>query len=682
MTIRLKDAVSILPGVGPATVEKLKQLKIETVEQLIFTFPSRHHDYTLRDLNEVQHNEIITVEGTIESQPTVFFSGRGKSRLQIHLRVKEHLIKVVFFNQHYLKDRFSPGDLITVSGKWDKGRQSITANKWFAGPQDDNQHFEPVYRLKGLFHQKTFRNFVQQALEEVEGQLSEPLASQLLQQHQLLDIHRAVHAIHFPKEPDERKKAEYRFAYEELFFFQLKMMAMKKKRKQANTGRVIAYDIERLKTFIQSLPFEMTRAQKKVVNEICADLKSTVRMNRLLQGDVGSGKTVVAATAIYAAFTAGKQSAFMAPTEILAEQHAATLAEWLAPFNVRLAFLSGSTKAKDRKQIITALESGEIDVLIGTHALIQPDVVFQSLGLVITDEQHRFGVEQRRILKDKGDQPDVLFMTATPIPRTLAVTTFGEMDVSIIDELPAGRQEIETYWMKEDALPALLRRMEKELSEGRQAYVICPLIEESDTLEVQNAIDVYNQLTQYYGERQTVGLMHGKLHHEIKDEVMREFSEGKIDVLVSTTVVEVGVNVPNATFMLIYDATRFGLAQLHQLRGRIGRGSHQSYCILLADPKNDEGRERMQSMVNTTDGFILAEKDLELRGSGDLFGTKQSGIPDFQFADPIKQLSLVMQAQRDAERLLNDEQFMASQEGLKLREYLKKHAVLEGERID
>ncbi len=385
---------------------------------------------------------------------------------------------------------------------------------------------------------------------------------------------------------------------------------------------------------------------------------------------------------LYAAVTAGFQGALMAPTEILAEQHAENLYAWFEPIGVRIALLSGSTKAKARREILAHLADGEIDILIGTHALIQPDVEFKNLGFVITDEQHRFGVEQRRILRDKGENPDVLFMTATPIPRTLAITAFGEMDVSIIDELPAGRKQIETHWMKHEQIGAVLTKMEAELKAGRQAYVICPLIEESDKLDVQNAVDVYEQLTTYFHSRFKIGLMHGRLHPDEKDAVMRAFSEGEIHVLVSTTVVEVGVNVPNATFMVIYDAERFGLAQLHQLRGRVGRGEHQSYCVLLADPKTDEGKERMISMTETNDGFRLAEKDLELRGPGDFFGKKQSGLPEFKMADLVHDYRALDVARQDATRLIEEEAFWTAEQYAPLRKMLEESGVLEGERID
>ncbi|MCM3637912.1 ATP-dependent DNA helicase RecG [Sporosarcina luteola] len=682
MTPSILDSVTTLKGVGKASAEQLQKLGIETIEELINTFPYRHEDFRLKNLAETPHNERVTIEGRVESEPSVLFLGRNKSRLQLRLLAGNHLVKAVFFNQHYLKDRISIGMIVTVTGKWDRGRQVINVSNFSQGPKTDQADFEPVYSLKNVMHQKTFRKYMRQALDLCSGEIAEVLPYSLREAYLLPSVGEALEMVHFPKSPNDVKQARRRFVYEELLKFQLKMIGMKKIRKETEKGTPIHYDLDRIKEFIASLPFELTNAQKKVVNELCAELKSPMRMNRLLQGDVGSGKTVVAAIALFAAITGGFQGALMAPTEILAEQHADSLSSWLEPFGVNVAFLSGSTKGKARRIIIEKLQSGEIDLLIGTHALIQPDVGFAKLGLVITDEQHRFGVEQRRVLREKGLNPDVLFMTATPIPRTLAITAFGEMDVSILDEMPAGRKKIETYWLKEESLLPVLRKMEKELQAGRQAYVICPLIEESDKIDVQNAVDVHGQLTHHFAGRYTVGLMHGRLHSDEKDAIMREFSEGKIDCLVSTTVVEVGVNVPNATFMLIYDATRFGLAQLHQLRGRVGRGADQSYCVLLADPKNEEGKERMQSMTETNDGFLLAEKDLELRGAGDFFGKKQSGMPEFKMADLVHDYRALETARQDAEKMLASDEFWTDPEYKFLREDLEQSGALSQERMD
>lgn len=677
-----KAPVSSLKGVGKQAAETLRDMKIESLEDLIMTFPYRHEDFQLKDLAETPHNERVTVEGRVENEPSVLFLGKNKSRTTVTVLVGRHLVKAVFFNQHYVKAKLQIGAVVTLTGKWDRGRQLITVSSHSIGPRTDGADFEPVYSLKGSMHQKTFRKLMRQALDATKGSLQDCLPASIREEYQLLPFEQALETVHFPEDAASLKQARRRFVYEELLLFQLKMQALRKKNREAEGGSFIDYDLVRLKAFIDALPFDLTGAQKRVVNEICRDMKEPFRMNRLLQGDVGSGKTVVAAIALYAAVTAGKQGALMAPTEILAEQHANTLEEWFRPFGVSVALLTGSVKGKRRKEVLKRLADGEIDILIGTHALIQPEVLFKSLGLVITDEQHRFGVDQRRVLKDKALNPDVLFMTATPIPRTLAISAFGEMDVSIIDEMPAGRKEIETYWMKKEMFGKIVGRMEKELLAGRQAYVIAPLIEESETLEYQNAVELYQQLTAYFEGRHTVGLMHGRLHPDEKEETMREFAEGKIAVLVSTTVVEVGVNVPNASFMLIYDAERFGLSQLHQLRGRVGRGSDQSYCVLLADPKTEIGKERMNSMTETNDGFILAEKDLELRGPGDFFGRKQSGIPEFRMADLVHDYRALEAARKDAEELIASEAFWVSDETKCLRAMLEDSGILEGGRLD
>ncbi|WP_093060275.1 ATP-dependent DNA helicase RecG [Psychrobacillus sp. OK028] len=676
------DLVTSLKGVGSGTAKALQELGIVTLTDLVMTFPYRHEDFRLKNLAETAHNERVTVEGRIESEPSLLFLGKNKSRMQVRILAGQHLIKAVFFNQAYLKEKIIPGSIVTVSGKWDRGRQVINVSAFSIGPKTDLQDFEPVYSLKGSINQKTFRKFMRQALNQLKESLVDPLPASIRVPYRLPGIADALEGIHFPKDADHSKDARRRFVYEELLVFQLKMQAIKKVRKEQNVGNGISFHNDLVKKLIETLPYELTDAQKRVVNEICRDLREPHRMNRLLQGDVGSGKTIVAAICLYAVITAGFQGALMAPTEILAEQHASSLDEWLAPIGVRIALLTGSTKAKARRAVLENLEAGNIDLLIGTHALIQPDVTFKKLGLVITDEQHRFGVEQRRVLKDKGENPDVLFMTATPIPRTLAITAFGEMDVSIIDEMPAGRKKIETHWMKPDQLHKLIARLKNELASGRQAYIICPLIEESEKLDVQNAVDVYNMMAVELKGSSTVGLMHGRLHSDEKEQVMRDFSEGKIDVLVSTTVVEVGVNVPNATFMIIFDAERFGLAQLHQLRGRVGRGEYQSYCILLADPKSEEGKERMTSMTETNDGFILAEKDLELRGPGDFFGKKQSGLPEFKVADLVHDYRALNTAKVDAERLLDSKEFWDSDEMAGLRDVLINSKAMDGERID
>nr|WP_185150714.1 ATP-dependent DNA helicase RecG [Cytobacillus dafuensis] len=676
------EPITSIKGIGAETAEALAEMNILTVKDLLEYFPYRYEDYRLKDLAEVKHEERVTVEGKVHSEPSLIYYGKKRSRLTLRVLVGRYLIQVVLFNQPYLKSKISINDTVSVTGKWDQHRQTITANEVHVGTDSISKDFEPVYAVKGKITVKGIRRFINLAFSQFGSNIEENLPEHFLVKYKLMNRLTALRIMHFPTDQNELKQARRRFVYEEFFYFQLKMQALRKIEREHSKGIAQAYQLENIKTFLQSLPFSLTNAQKRVVNEILADMKSPFRMNRLLQGDVGSGKTAVAAIALYASCTAGFQGALMVPTEILAEQHAESLKLMLEPFQIKCELLTSSVKGKSRREILQLLKAGDIDILIGTHALIQDEVEFHHLGLVITDEQHRFGVEQRRVLREKGESPDVLFMTATPIPRTLAITVFGEMDVSIIDEMPAGRKLIETYWAKPNMLDRVLGFIEKELRAGHQAYVICPLIEESDKLDVQNAIDVHSQLTHYFFDRYQIGLMHGRLHPDEKESVMKAFSRNEIQVLVSTTVVEVGVNVPNATMMVIYDAERFGLAQLHQLRGRVGRGSDQSYCILLADPKSEVGKERMKIMTETNDGFLLSEKDLELRGPGDFFGKKQSGLPEFKVADMVHDYRALETARNDAAQLIQKNEFWSAPEYMNLRNYLKESGVLKGEKLD
>ena len=682
MSNLINQPVTDVKGIGPEMGAALADMNIHSIQDLFEYFPYRYEDFRLRDLAEVKHEERVTVEGVIHGEPSLMYHGRKKSRLTVRLLVDRYLIKVVFFNQPYLKQKMTVNETITVTGKWDQHRQTITANQMSVGENQKKQEFEPVYAIKGKVTVKGLRKHINNAFAQFGSQITEILPEELLQRYRLMNRRDALKLMHFPQGAEDVKQARRRFVYEEFLLFQLKMQALRKFEREQSPGIAQSYQTTAVQEFIKGLPFPLTNAQQRVVNEVLSDMNSSYRMNRLLQGDVGSGKTVVAAITLYASITAGYQGALMVPTEILAEQHAESLTALLSPFGIECRLLTSSVKGKKRREILGELADGNIDVLIGTHALIQDDVSFKNLGLVITDEQHRFGVEQRRVLREKGESPDVLFMTATPIPRTLAITVFGEMDVSVIDEMPAGRKTIETYWAKHDMLDRVLGFMEKELAQGRQAYVICPLIEESDKLDVQNAIDVHHTLSVYFGSRYKVGLMHGRLNSAEKDAIMQEFTENKSQVLVSTTVVEVGVNVPNATFMLIYDAERFGLSQLHQLRGRVGRGEFQSYCILLADPKNEVGKERMRIMTETNDGFELSEKDLELRGPGDFFGKKQSGMPEFRVADMVHDYRALETARNDAAVMVQSTAFWQSEKYRSLRQTLEASGVLAGEKLD
>ena len=648
--MNLQDPVTALSGVGEKRAETLANLGIETIEDLLSYYPFRYEDIQERQIQEINDQEKVTLKGLVVSPAVLNRFGYKKSKLSFRLMQENDVFMVSFFNQPYLKDKVVVGEEIAIYGRWDAKRQTLNGMKILSS-SSQNEGFSPIYHVNKSIRQTTLIQLIKQAFEQYYGYIEENLPQNLVDKYRLFARNEAMWAMHFPKTMEDHHQAKRRVIFEEFFIFQMKIQGLKTKEKAEKNGLSIPYDIQKLKAFIASLPFELTNAQKKVTNEICKDLLSPNHMQRLLQGDVGSGKTIVAAIVLYAATTAGFQGALMVPTEILAQQHYQSLAELLRPFEVNVALLTGSTKTKERQQILTDLKSGELDIIIGTHALIQDEVDFAHLGLVITDEQHRFGVNQRKVLREKGYKPDVLFMTATPIPRTLAITAYGEMDVSIIDEMPAGRIPIVTRWVLPKQLDQVLKWGQTELASHHQMYVICPLIEESESLDVENAQKIYEQLRDYYAPDYQVGLLHGRMKNDEKDAVMQAFKENQLQVLVSTTVIEVGVNVPNATAMIIIDADRFGLAQLHQLRGRVGRGSQASYCILVANPKNEVGKERMKIMTQTNNGFVVSQKDLELRGPGEVFGNRQSGLPVFHFADIVADAHILEVAKEEAQAI-------------------------------
>ncbi|WP_415362870.1 ATP-dependent DNA helicase RecG [Mammaliicoccus lentus] len=642
-----------LKGVGPKSLQLLNELNIHTLEDLVLYLPTRYEDESVINLNEASDGGVVTVTGEVYSSPTVAFFGRNRSKLTCHMMINNIAVKVTFFNQPYLKKRLVMGETVTVKGKWEQKKQIITGQKVMAERQEGGNTLTPIYRLKEGLKQKQLNKYIEQALSLVD--IDEWLSEDLISKYKLMSLKDVIPILHRPIEFDYLKMARRTFAFNELFLFQLKMKWLSKLEKEANKIEGLNYNVQDVKEFIDTLPFELTDAQKSSVNEIFRDLKAPIKMHRLLQGDVGSGKTVVAAIAIYAMFNANKQSALMVPTEILAEQHAISLDE-LFGGRLNVALLTSSVKGKKRKLLLEQLRAGQVDILVGTHALIQDDVEFNDIGLVIIDEQHRFGVNQRKKLREKGADTNVLFMTATPIPRTLSISAFGEMDVSSIKQMPKGRKEIITSWAKHDEIDSVLNQLNSEIVKGRQAYVICPLIEESEALDVQNVTAIYEQLQLKFGSEK-VGLLHGKMTSDEKDHIMNRFSNNEIAILVSTTVVEVGVNVPNATFMIIYDADRFGLSTLHQLRGRVGRSNHQSYCTLVASPKTESGVERMHIMTESTDGFYLSERDLEMRGPGDFFGVKQSGLPDFRVANIVEDYRMLEVARDEASELVQSGEF-------------------------
>ena len=642
--MNLHQPLSVLPGIGPKSAEKYKKLGIETVEDLLLYFPFRYEDFKSKNVLDLEDGEKAVVSGLVATPANVQYYGYKRNRLRFTIKQGELVLAVSFFNQPYLADKIELGQTVAVFGKWDKAKGALTGMKLLAQVEDDLQ---PVYRLSQGVSQSALVKVIKTAFEVgLDQLLEENLPQILMDKYHLLSRRQAVRAMHFPKDLEEYKQALRRVKFEELLFFQLQLQVLKEENRSVGQGIVLDWDKKKLKALQAKLPFTLTEAQERSLNEILADMRSPYHMNRLLQGDVGSGKTVVAGLAMYAAVTAGKRAALMVPTEILAEQHLQSLTS-LFP-SLRILLLTGSLKAAERRERLELIQTGQVDLIVGTHALIQEGVHFHDLGLVIIDEQHRFGVAQRRILREKGQNPDVLMMTATPIPRTLAITAFGDMDVSIIDQMPAGRKEIITRWVKHQQLNLVLDWLVKEIQKGSQAYVISPLIEESEALDLKNAIALEEELIAYFGDRARIALLHGKMKGEEKEAIMQAFKQGEIDLLVSTTVIEVGVNVPNATVMIIMDADRFGLSQLHQLRGRVGRGDKQSYAVLVANPKTESGKRRMKIMTETTNGFVLAEEDLKLRGSGEIFGTRQSGIPEFQVANLIEDYPILEEARKVA----------------------------------
>jgi len=671
----LSQSINEVKGVGEKVRDQLNAVGIYTVEDALFYFPYRYKVFEIKPLQELIHDENVTIEGRVVHDPSLSYYGRKKSRLMFTVEVENVAVKAVMFNRAFAKKHIHQGDIITLTGKWDMHRLQITVQTYKKGHLNESATIQPMYSVKGDLTQARLKKLIQEVMKTHLSYVIDILPERYRDIYKLPAVQSALQTMHDPENKTTLKHAKRRFIYEEFLLFQLKMQLLRKLKREATLGNQIQYNPENIRSFIKNLPYILTDAQENVLNQILSDMKSFYRMNRLLQGDVGSGKTAVAAICLYAAITAGKQGAFMVPTEILANQHFHSLKEMFGNY-ATITLLTSSVKGKERVERLEAIRNNDTNIVVGTHALIQEDVQFDELGFVIVDEQHRFGVEQRRALREKGLHPDVLFMTATPIPRTLAITAFGDMDVSIIDEMPKGRQTIETYWVRENMLDRVLTFVRKRIENGEQAYVVCPLIEESDKLDIQNAVELYHLLQDHYPDTIQIGLMHGRLETGEKEEVMKAFEQNELQVLVSTTVVEVGVNIPNATTMIIYDAQRFGLSQLHQLRGRVGRGEKKSYCILIADPKGETGKERMQIMTETNDGFELSEKDLKLRGPGDFFGKKQSGVPEFKVADMIHDYRALETARQDAGEIIEknlldtDESYKALKEKLENQSFL------------
>jgi ATP-dependent DNA helicase RecG len=663
-----KESLAQLPGVGPKRLESLESLGIKNIYDLLFYFPFRYEDMEAKSLDQAVDQEKILLKGVVASEPILARFGYKKTRLNVRILTEGESIMVTFFNQPWLKDKFETGQDAAVYGKWNEARRSLTGMKVIDVNSDDS--IDSVYSVNKSIRQKTLIGLIKSAFEKYHDQIDTVVPEYLRQKYKLLDDEQIVEGIHFPKSEEQSDEARRSAKFREFFLFQCGLQSIKLKDSQKNVGITEWYDHEVIKKFINDLSFTLTTAQDRVVNEILKDMESDHHMNRLLQGDVGSGKTIVSVIAMLASVTAGYQAAIMAPTEILAQQHFDKISKLLEPLKIRTAILTGSQTKKEHDFITQDIREGKTNVIVGTHALIQDSVDFKNLGLIVIDEQHRFGVNQRKAMREKGNNPDVLAMTATPIPRTLAITTYGDMDVSRIDQLPAGRKKIETYWIRSQKIEQMYHFVTKELAGGAQVYVVTPLISESEKMDLKNAELIYDKFTELFGQKYKIGLLHGQMPNDQKESIMQDFSTKKIDVLVSTTVIEVGVDVPNATVMVIYDANRFGLSQLHQLRGRVGRGDKQSYCILIADPKNEAAVERMKILTSTNDGFVLAEQDLKMRGSGDMLGNRQSGLPEFKVGNPINDINILEVAQEEAKRLYDDKANLDSPEVKNLKSFI------------
>ena len=580
---------------------------------------------------------------------------------------------ITWFNQPYLKDKFIVGHKYKFFGKVNKKGGKVTFNSPVFDEKENTQNtgrIIPIYPLTFKLSQNQLRKIMEAGIKEVYGNLEETLPKYLLKEYNLEDINNATKNIHFPSEFKDFNIARKRLVFEELLSVQLALLELKNSYNNELKGICFSKEAK-MSDVINILPFKLTKAQLRVLEEIDSDMESTKNMNRLLQGDVGSGKTVVAMCAAYKAVKSGYQAAIMAPTAILATQHLENFKGILESLGIRCELLISGITKKKKEDILERLKNGEIDILIGTHAIIEDNVVFKNLGLVVTDEQHRFGVKQRTKIAEKGENPDVLVMTATPIPRTLALILYGDLDISIIDELPPNRKKIETFAVTKQMTERVNNFIRKQLEEGRQAYIVCPLVEENEEMDLKSVENIFEIYSKEIFPDYRVDFIHGKMRPKDKDSIMERFKNKEIDVLISTTVIEVGVDVPNSNIMLIENAERFGLAQLHQLRGRVGRGNYQSYCILKYDSNSKKARERMKVMCETNDGFVISEKDLELRGSGDFFGTMQHGIPEFKIANLFEDVDILKLVQSVATRILSLDPKLESEDNKLLRELIK-----------
>ncbi len=654
----LKTLIRYIKGVGPKKSEYFARIGLNTIEDILYYLPKRYEDRSsVTVIKDLKPGGSVTIQGEIATLNSRT-SRSGASIFQAVVTDLTGSICAVWFNQPYLKDTLKAGDKVILYGKveiYDRLQMVQPEYEVMEGAETDSANIGrivPVYSLTAELTQRFLRSLIFKAVAEYVKLTIERLPTYIIARQKLVDIKFALHNIHFPRNFEMLEKAYKRIVFEEFFILQLALAIRKKGSapEEAAFGHSMRAG-ELSGAFKKALPFELTEAQKRVVAEIERDMSGTKPMNRLLEGDVGSGKTIVAAQALVLSAQNGFQSVIMAPTEVLARQHFISLSELLMPLGINVVLLIGGMDAKARQRVCSEIKDQKADIVVGTHAIIQEDVEFKNLGLAVIDEQHKFGVAQRAILRRKGRNPHVLIMTATPIPRTLALTVYGDLDISTIKELPKGRKPITTYWVEEDKRDQMYGFIREELMDGRQAYVVCPLIDAKAVGKV-GAVETFERLKNEVFTDYEVGLLHGKMSTKEKDRVMKDFKKGKIDVLVATVVIEVGIDIPNASVMMIENADRFGLSQLHQLRGRIGRGAYESYCILLADPKTDTAVERLKAIEGTLDGFEIAEVDMDLRGPGEMFGTRQHGLPEIRFGNLAKDFGIMELARKEAFALI------------------------------
>ena len=639
--------LSNIKGLGPKTIETLKNININNMEDLVYYYPYRHEIVRLNDIKEAKDKDNVVIECIVDSVPLTRRFRANMTSLTFRAMSSKKMIAIMIFNRAFLKSQIRPGSIVTVIGKYDALKNTVIASD-IKFERLQTGSIIPVYHLTTGLTSKALKKYIDEALTKFDNYI-DYVPDYLNERYNLIPKKNAVNLIHNPKNEEEVKKALIKLKYEELFQFMFKINYLKEVNKESKIGYLRNVDPEDVNEFIRSLPFELTADQDTAIEEIYKDMTSSKRMNRMLQGDVGSGKTIVSVIAAYINYLGKYQTALMAPTEVLANQHYESIKNILAGTNIRVDILSGSMKKKEKDEVVEKLKDGKIDFIIGTHALLSDNVVFKNLGLVITDEQHRFGVNQRASLKNKGLLPDVLYMSATPIPRTFALTIYGDMDISNIKTKPKGRKEIKTIIKSEKELVQVYDMMKREIDNHHQVYIVSPLIEDSEVIDLTTVNEIKRNIELYFNKTVKSAILHGKLSKQDKDKIMDDFKNGKIDVLISTTVIEVGIDVKNATMMIIYDAERFGLATLHQLRGRVGRNEYDCTCILIGD----ESCERLKVLCESNDGFYITEKDYEMRGEGDLFGVKQSGDMSFKIANLHEDMKILLQARDDSKEFFN-----------------------------